>query len=441
MNERAKTLEQRLAAFLVPERARRYTALTSGVVLCGYLVSVIAGPMVHGGFVDLASAIIGADFSAFYWAGHTVLHGRPDLLYDQDAQTELTYALIAPVPGHGDVHLFVSPPYWSLFFVPFAMLPYPLAVALLWVTSACLLFAMAHVLRNELPSLRAIGTTPRLVLLALCFFPVLFSFLNGQTSMIVLAPITAFFVLLRRQRDFAAGLMIGLLAVKPQLAFGPVIILVAARRWRALAGAAITAGLWLVLGLLLMPNAMATYRVVAPELFAFLRSEDYETWGQTSLYGLATLLIDPLSPTVGGLVGNLFVAAAAITNAVLVHRTPWTPGSRRWDLAIAGSIALGLISSPHLFLYDASLFVLPLAIVVARLDGEKEGALLDGGPVLVASALMAGSLFFGPYLTSFVQDWLVSEHLPRVALQVCTLAMLLFVVRIHQRAQREPSTC
>jgi hypothetical protein len=35
----------------------------------------------------------------------------------------------------------------------------------------------------------------------------------------------------------------------------------------------------------------------------------------------------------------------------------------------------------------------------------------------------------------------VSEHLPRVALQVCTLAMLLFVVRVHQRAQREPSTC
>lgn len=439
VNDRGKTLEERFAAFLVPIRARRYSALMSAVIFGGYVASITLGVLTHGGFVDLSRAIIGADFSAFYWAGHTLLEGRTDLLYEIDAQTTFTNALIAPVPPHGDVHAFVSPPYWSLFFAPFAALPYPLAVALLWASSLGVLFALARAMRSELPTLRALGTTPRLVALALGFFPVLFSLLNGQTSMLVLAPLTALFVLLRRRRDFAAGMALGLLAIKPQLALGPVVLLVAARRWSALVGAAITASAWVALGLVLMPEAMATYRVVAPDLFEFLRSEEYETWGQTSLYGLATLFFDPLSHTVGTIVGDGVVIAATLTNAVLVYRLPWTPGSPRWDLGIAASLGLGLLSSPHLFLYDAALFALPLAIVLARLDGEKEGVLLDGGPVLLASALMAMALFFGPYLTLWEQRSLADMGLPRIALQLCTIAMLFFVVRVWQRAEREPS--
>jgi hypothetical protein len=187
-----------------------------------------------------------------------------------------------------------------------------------------------------------------------------------------------------------------------------------------------------------MPQAMAEYLVVAPELFEFLRSEDYQTWGQTSLYGLATLFLDPLSHTAGSIVGNVVVGLATLANLVFVYRMPWKPGTARWDLGMAAALGLGFISSPHLFLYDASLFALPLAIVVARLGGEKEGQLLDGGPVLVATGLLAASLFFGPYLTLWVQNTLHDADLPRVALQVCSLAMLWFVVRLRQRAEREP---
>lgn len=436
-SEKQPTLERRLSVFLTPARARTYSMLMAAVILAGYLVSIAAGPRVHGGFTDLAGAVIGADFSAFYWAGHAVLHGRADALYDIEAEVEFLEALIAPATAQGEVHAFVSPPYWALFFVPFGALPYPLALTAFWGLSLGLLFAIARALQNELAPLQSFGTTARLVALASCFFPVLFSFLNGQTSMILLAPLTGFFVLLRRRDELVAGMVLGLLAIKPQIAFGPVIILLAARRWRALAGAAITAAGWLALGFFLMPGAMAEYRVVAPELFEFLRSEDYETWGQTSLYGLATLFFDPLSHTLGSVVANLFVVMAVALNAVWVHRLPWTPGSARWDLGMAAALGLGFLSSPHLFLYDASLFALPLAIVVARLHGEKEGELLDGGPILVATGLMAAALFFGPYLTLGVQNSLSDLGLPRVALQICSIAMLFFVVRVRQRAEQE----
>jgi len=436
---RELSLEDRLATFLTPTRARIYSMLMVAVIFGGYLVSITAGPVRSGGFTDAAGAVIGADYSAFYWAGHAVFHGRIGSLYDIDAQAEFLGALINPAEGRGEVHAFVSPPYWALFFLPFGALPYPIALTAFWILSALLLVGMVRVLRAELPQLERLGSTSRITALSLCFFPVLFSFLNGQTSMILLAVLVGFFVLLRRGDDFTAGLVLGLLAIKPQIAFGPTLILLAARRWRALLGAALGASIWLLIGVVAMPSAMAEYLVVAPELFEFLRSDDYQTWGQTSLYGLGTLALDPLSHLLGGIVGNAFLIAAVSTNMVLVFKTPWTPGTRRWDLAMAGALSLGLLSSPHLFLYDVALLALPLAILAARLNGEREGALLDGGPVLVATGVMAATVFFGPYLTLLEQNTMLSLGLPRVALQICSVAMLFFAMRIWQRAFAEPS--
>lgn len=430
-------LERRLASFITPDRARIYSMLMVAVIFGGYLVSIGIGPLRSGGFTDAAGAVIGADYSAFYWAGHAVVHGRVDSLYDIEAQAEFLDVLIAPATDRGEVHAFVSPPYWALFFAPFGAMPYPVALTAFWLLSALLLVGMVRVLRAELPQLEALGSTARATALGLCFFPVLFSFLNGQTSMLLLAVWVGFFVLLRRGDDFTAGLVLGLLAVKPQIAFGPTLMLLAARRWRGLLGAALGASIWLIIGIVVMPGAMAEYLVVAPELFEFLRSDDYQTWGQTSLYGFGTLLLDPISHRLGGLVGNAFLVLAVVTNMVLVHRTPWTPGTPRWDLMMAGALTLGLLSSPHLFLYDVSLLALPLAILVARLDGECEGALLDGGPVLVASAVMAATVFFGPYLTLLEQNTMRDLGLPRMALQICSIAMLFFALRVWQRAFRE----
>lgn len=429
----------RLADLVTPERARTYSALVVLVVLGGYLVSIGLGPRQTGGFTDLAGALIGADFSAFYWAGHAVLHGGADGLYDIEAQAAFLDALRAPAPSSAEVHAFVSPPYWALFFVPFGALPYPAALAAFWALSFALLGLNARALSAELPALDALGATGRRMALAIGFFPCLFSFLNGQTSMLLLTPLTLFFVLLRRREDLWAGLVLGLLAVKPQLAFGPVLILLAAGRWRALLGAALSAAAWLALGMALLPQAMADYVEVAPELFEFLRQEDYETWGQTSLYGFVTLLLDPVWHDGGTWLGNGAIALSAAAILRAARRLPWTPGSARWDLAMASLLALGLMTSPHLFLYDVSLFLLPLGIVAARLGGEREGALLDGGPVLLAAALLAAGVFVGPYLTLGVQNLLSAMGLPRCVPQLCTLAMLGFVVQVARRAAREPS--
>ena len=433
----ARPRSERFAAFVTAERARTYSALVVLVILGGYLVSIGLGPRHTGGFTDLAGALIGADFSAFYWAGHAVTHGGAEQLYDIEAQAAFLDALRAPAPSSAEVHAFVSPPYWALFFGPFGALPYPAALAAFWALSFALLGLNVRALSAELPALDALGPPGRRMALAIGFFPCLFSFLNGQTSMLLLTPLTLFFVLLRRGEDLWAGLVLGLLAVKPQLAFGPVLLLLGAGRWRALSGAALSASAWLALGTALLPQAMADYVAVAPELFAFLRQEDYETWGQTSLYGFVTLLLDPVWHDGGTWLGNGAIALSAAALLRAAHRLPWAPGSARWDLSMAALLGLGLLASPHLFLYDVSLFLLPLGIVTARLAGERDDALLDGGPVLAVTALLAAGVFVGPYLTLGVQNVLGAAHLPRCVPQLCTLAMLAFVVQVARRAERE----
>jgi hypothetical protein len=415
-------IEARIAAFATVERVRVYARLVAIVIGGGYLVAVVIGVVTLHGFTEPSGAIVGADYSAFYGAGHRVLEGRTDLLYDLDAQAAFTRELVAPAPWRDEVHPFVSPPYWALCFVPLAALPYPLSFAMFTAISIAALALCARLL-----GVRAIH--------ALGFFPVLLAFLNGQTSLLLLACFTAFYVLLRREREVVAGLTIGLLAIKPPLLIGPAMIALGARRWRVLVGIACTCAAWLAIGVVVMPNAMRAYVAAAPEIVELLRASEYHTWGQTSLFGFATLLFDPLSHAAGAFVGYALVGIGALAIARMASRTPWTPTTGRWDLAIAAQLALGFVVSPHLFLYDASLLVLPIAIVASRIT--RPNVLLDGGPILVATFVMAASLFVGPYLSLACQGGLRSIGAPAIAVQLCTLAIVWFAVRVDQRSRSE----
>lgn len=421
-------LERRIAAWLTPQRVRLYPATAIVVVLVGYVVSISIGV----GPTDAAGAIIGADFSAFYWAG-TALREGADHLYDMDAESELLAALIAPAPYDGEVHAFVSPPYWALFFAPFARLPYLVALAAFSTLSALLLALNVALLRHAL----GLDRIPlgRALLWALCFYPVPFAFLDGQTSMVVLFPLVLAYVALRRGKDFAAGLAIGLLAVKPQLAVCLGLVILGGRRWQALLGAAISGGACVALGWWLLPDAMREYAEVAPQLFVFLRDESYQQWGQLSIVGLGTLLLDPLSMTAGSILGYGLAIALALVILVENVRAEWKPGTRAWDLRIAASVLAGLVATPHLFLYDASLFLLPLAIVVAWLGSKDETQVLDGGRVLAAVGILWVALFAGPYLTDAIQDALVAMSLPPVVVQLPTLAILWLAWRLRDQAR------
>ncbi|WP_179188340.1 glycosyltransferase 87 family protein, partial [Kiloniella majae] len=92
-----------------------------------------------------------------------------------------------------------------------------------------------HLLRQELETLQYF---PLYKLIACCFlfYPTLGWFLHAQATPIILLLYTLCYKSLRTNNDFKAGIYLGLLAFKPQLAIALALILIFNRRWRALLG-------------------------------------------------------------------------------------------------------------------------------------------------------------------------------------------------------------
>lgn len=106
------------------------------------------------------------------------------------------------------------------------------------------------------------------------------------------------------------------------------------------------------------------------------------------------------------------------------RRGRWDPGTERWDLMMAGTLAIGLIVSPHLFFYDLMILLVPFGIVLGHRCEPANGRLLGGGGLLVWSAIVWALALVGSPLTRVqleATEWLTGSPF---ALQLSTVAIL-----------------
>jgi hypothetical protein len=409
---------ERIGRFASRERIRIYTRLMLAITLGGGAIQAALGP----GLLDSFGHPVGVDFLAFYTGGRLFLEGRVDALYDLEAQRALQIAVTGP--GLRGMHPFINPPNALPLYLPFACLPYPIAVSLWSLAGLGALAASVALLRSELAALRRYGRGA-LFGSAFLFFPTVAWLLYGQITPLTLLLYAIAFVAFRRGFDLVGGAALGCLAYKPQLAIALALVLVLKGRWRAVAGGAACALSWVWIGMLLAPEAMWDWARISPKLLAFLRWEEYPRWGLHSLMGLASLLLDGLSPRLAGSAALVLSCGALALVLRAWRRTPWEPGSRGWDLAMGGTFALGLVASPHLFVYDLMLLLLPFAILFHR-AGEGREPWLERGPVFAWTVLLWVTSFLGSYLSMAqleLTEWL---GLPPIALQVSTLVVLLW---------------
>jgi hypothetical protein len=419
-----------LSALLTPRRVTLYPLLATLVLLCVAAYDVLAGNGLQSAF----GGALGGDFMAFYTAGHFVAHGMAERLYDAAAQL----AFQEQVAGGklSGTAIWVSPPYLAWLFAPLARLPY------VWAFVACVTLSMGGVWL----SFRALGrelaleqSPTRLLWFGLQYYPTLQWLLNGQMTGLWLVLATNVFVLLRRGRDVPAGLLLGCFAVKPPLALGLAVALLAARRFRALTAAALSAGALVAVGFLTLPGAMHEYSRRGTELLALVRSDGYATAGLHGSFEVATLLADGISPSFAVALGVALTVALLAWIGVLWFRADWRPATPGWDLRMAATLTAGVIASPHLFIYDLALLLLPLFVLIARSD--RKGPPLGGAPQLPLAALIWALALVGPALALLQQ--LASRKLLGfpVALQpgvVAILATALLLAR-QAEARSEPS--
>ncbi|MDQ0141773.1 glycosyltransferase family 87 protein [Cupriavidus necator] len=384
------------------DRVRLY----SGVVLLLFVLLMVTWACFSRGFTDSHVSRPGVDFAVFWSASYLALSEGPVHAYDLARHLEVMKAYGPLGADSGIVLPWLYPPTFLLLALPLALLPLPFSYLLFVAGSG---YAYLRVIG------RLLGAGPvtqgGLWLPVVAAPAVLISAVLGQNALLT-AALAGGAVALLGKRPLLAGVLIGLLAIKPQLALLVPLALLAGRHWRTLLSAGVTAVLFVSASV-----AVCGWETIP----AFLQST---AWARENLmegtpqgwYGMPSVLaaaqLAGLSPAAAYVVQGLAALAAAGAVAYVWSHTREAP------LRAAVLAAGALLATPYVRHYELTWMGIAVAGLVA--DGLRHG--LSGREKLL-----------------FVAAWLlpVFEHanpllgLPQVGPLVSALLMLNAVRRVR----------
>lgn len=284
------------------------------------------------------------DFLCPYTMGSLVRD--PARLYDVQA---FHSAQVSLVPASASLfYPPVYPPQLAVIMVPFSLLPFVTASATWTLITIVLYLAIAFAtFRTRRTSLDA-GVVG---LAAVAFPPFIDVVAYGQNTIVLLGCCFLAWRALDSDRRFLAGVALGGFALKPQLALPWVVIVLAGREWRMLAGALSSVAaqaivVWAVMG----PSAFTGYVSLIPEIIHNADALEAVAGRSHSIRTLTGLLPDPVALPMWGL-----LVAATLWQVATMWRST-APLQIRLGMAIVAAVLV----SPHLIAYDATLLVLPL---------------------------------------------------------------------------------
>jgi len=262
---------------------------------------------------------------------------------------------------------YISPPPVAWLAVPFTTLPYEPAY---WIWSALLGVALVGTWWLAAP-----GRGPsRLILLAAAigWLPVIYGLQLGQPGLFVALGVAASYALLKMNRPLWAGIALGALALKPQLAFLVPLALLFARHDRAFAGSVLSLGVLAVVSLIALGMAGVS---------------DYQ----------ARLSFAAGVPVNRELTLAYFLGAGAATRVVQVVIGVWSlllayrTRGRGVEWLYACALAGGILATPYVHLDDLAMLGLAAWILL-----RAERSPLTWAYVLAAALVIEGQPIWGP---------------------------------------------
>ena len=341
------------------------------------------------------------DFTIFYSAGKMVRTGQAGSLYDERAefQTQLEFAPDVSI-RHGALP-FNHPPFESLLFVPFTLLPY-FPAYLAWNAVNLFLLGLAlRVLRRHVPWSQ---TAPLWLWMlgAVAFFPIFICFLQGQDMLLFFFLLVLAFGLMKEDADFCAGCWLGAGVFRPHLVLPLVIILLFSRRWKAVLGIACSAAV------------MTAISIAVVGWSGFLAYPKY-VWKLEQVMGRGAIVPDDM-PNLRGLAAVFLrdghfaaLAFSAVGSVLLMVLAIWlfrrSTHAGHFDLGFSMAILVTILVSYHAFMYDLALLLLP-AFLLLSTARPKPGAEILRAPWQSLAAVAA--LLCTPLLMFL---WLRLSHL------------------------------
>jgi hypothetical protein len=330
----------------------RALLVLGGALFALTIVTYLATTNWAGAFPrDKATLVLGRDFLNLWMYGRALFDGgAPARFYDIATYNDaLAQMLGTGYPGQN----WPNPPTALVVMAPFGLLSYFPAL-LAWAGVSLLAFYLAG--RREVANWRTLAITAVSPAALLCA-------LSGQSSLLTTAALLAIFAQLDK-RPYLAGMLIGLLTVKPQLGILFPFALIASGRWRVFIAAGITA-LALVAASVALGGAESWHAYIVKALP--LQREVLQDAAGTAM---------PFHPTVfmniRGVVGNhaAEIIQFAFTLAAVVAVSVAFRYRRDSDPRILQALFLActVSASPYMGAYD----LLPLTFAAVALIAEEK---------------------------------------------------------------------
>jgi len=311
-------------------------------------------PPIDKPHIDATNFVIGRDFINTWMGGRAVFGDGPAAWFDLRVYNDALHEILGTTK-YPD-HYWSYPPHLLLFIWPLGLMPY-LPAYIVWCVAgiALYLFACSFAIARE--QLLFLAVAPGI---AACVF-------FGQNGFYTAALLIGGLLCLDR-RPLLAGVLFGILTVKPQIGFMLPVILLLERRWLTIAAAIATTAILIVVTAMLFGWSvwLEFWQKILPQ----------QQW--LTEYGNGLLLAMVSSVFYAGRLLNLPLGAAwllqGIVSALALAALVWTYWKRRDPaLSLALFVTATFMATPYILNYDMVVF----GFVVALLREREDNTMAD----------------------------------------------------------------
>jgi alpha-1,2-mannosyltransferase len=327
--------------WLTASRIRGYSL----IVLALGVMAIVVWVTLADRLIDRNGKPIGTDFSNVYAAGRLTWQGQPQNAYDPVLQYQAEQTVF-----DGRSVLFYGwhyPPFFFAIAFAVAALPYGFAL-LLWLAASMAAY---------LAAIRAILPRRETLLIATAFPAVLVNIGHGQNGFLTAALLGGALQLIDK-RPALAGVLIGLLAYKPQFGVLIPIALLAGRRWNTIGAAAATVIALIVISIVALGGEV--WHAFASSL-NFTQSVVLEQGGTgwekiQSAFAAARNL--------GADVGTAYAIQMALAMGLAATLAWLWQGASAFELKAAALVVASLLATPYVLDYDLVALAVAIAFLV-----------------------------------------------------------------------------
>ncbi|MET3821177.1 alpha-1,2-mannosyltransferase [Burkholderia sp. PvR073] len=401
-----RSAQRPVGAWLTPRRLVLYSAL----MLVFYALFIAIWTTVVRHTHGDAGSRPGADFSVFWAASYVMLHGSPAQAYDFSSFSRLTAELFTHF-RRDSFAPWLYPPTYLLLVTPLALLPFALGYPL-FVAFGVLVLGLAAA---RVSGLGTMAGAWRGGTLALAAAPCVFVTATLGQNAFLTASCAALAVHWAARRPMWAGLCIGLLSVKPQMALLFPFVLVAARAWRTIAWAALATGAFVALSVLVCGVESLRLFVASTGLARSIVLEHGVVFWLASPTPFATLRLAGV-PLGAAYAAHACIAAIAIAAACIA----WAQ-SRDTRVRAAVLTVATLAANPYVWHYELAWLAVAIACMLAI--GWRDGW-LRGEQTAIA-------LMWALPIVEYLNPWL---QWPQIGPAVTLFALLVLLRRARHDA-------